>query len=69
MAAAPAAELTKLDAIRVVPPVLAGLVIAPLALLTRKRHLGSNFSASHSSRLSSAMRRTRKDRACERGCH
>ena len=46
--AAPAAVLAHLDPVRVVAPVLVGLVVAALAFLASKRHRDSNFSASHS---------------------
>jgi cytochrome c biogenesis protein CcmG, thiol:disulfide interchange protein DsbE len=47
MASTPAAEFAQLDAIRVVSPALISLIVAPLALLARKRHRDSNFSARH----------------------
>jgi hypothetical protein len=50
MAPAPAAELTQLDAIRVVSPALARLIIATLAVFTGKRYGDSNVSASHLSK-------------------
>jgi hypothetical protein len=47
MARTPAAELAQLDSIRIVPPALIRLIVAPLALLARKRYRDSNVSASH----------------------
>jgi hypothetical protein len=47
VAAAPPAVLAHLDAIRVITPVLVGLVVAALAFLASERYRDSYFSASH----------------------
>ena len=47
--AAPAAVLAELDPVRIVPLLLLGLVVAPLALLACEGHGDSNVSASHGS--------------------
>src|SRR5688572_31453694 len=49
VAAAPAAVLAQLDAIRIVPLGLLRLIVAPLALLTLQGDGDSNVSASHGS--------------------
>jgi hypothetical protein len=49
MPATPAAVLAELDPVRIVPLRLFGLVVTPLALLTREGDGDSNVSASHGS--------------------
>jgi hypothetical protein len=49
MPATPAAVLAELDPVRMIPLGLLGLVVTPLALLTREGDGDSNVSASHGS--------------------